>query len=288
MVCALEVTHLQRIESVIVSSPLVDPYDVIKDKLLSIYDTSEDENLNQLLNGACLGNRLPSEMLIHMQRLGGNNVGTGLLKKLFLERLPPIVRNIIVATPRDSLTELAQRADRVFVESSHSDSSSAADTSVYDSLHDDLANQVANIDKSLQGLIQRNSPVFENSVSPALDRTFHWNSLSFRPLQTPSYRYQSTSRPRYNSPRLAYGVFGRGSNRFNFSNASPRRDLFNEHNSSNFCFYHFNFGERVRNCAPPCAWKATNASTSSTCAPSYNGNDSSRINSTSCELPSSN
>ena len=106
---------LQRIESVIVSPPLVDPYDVIKDKLLSIYDTSEDENLNQLLHGVRLGDRLPSEMLIHMQRLGGNNVGTGLLTKLFLERLPPIVRNIIVTTPCDCLTELAQRANRVFI-----------------------------------------------------------------------------------------------------------------------------------------------------------------------------
>ena len=236
----------------------------------------------------CLGDRLPSEMLIHMQRLGGNNVGTGLLKKLFLERLPPNVRNIIVATPCDSFTELAQRADRVFVESSRLDRSSAADTSVHDSLRDDLASKVANMDQTLQRLIQRNSPVFKNSVSPALDGTLKRNSLSFRPLQTPSYRYQSTPRPWYNSPRLVYGVSDRGSNRFNFSNAGPRRGLFNEHNSSNFCFYHFNFGERARNCAPPCAWKAANAHTSSTCAPSYYGDDSYRVNSTSCELPSSN
>ena len=74
----------------IVSPPLADPYHVIKDKLPSIYDTSEDENLNQLLHGVCLGDRLPSDLLSHMQRLGGSNVGTGLLKKLFLERLPPI------------------------------------------------------------------------------------------------------------------------------------------------------------------------------------------------------
>ena len=66
MVCALKVTHLERIESVMVSPPLVDLYDVIKDKLLSIFDTSEDENFNQLLHGACSGDRLPSEMLSHM------------------------------------------------------------------------------------------------------------------------------------------------------------------------------------------------------------------------------
>ena len=83
-VCALEDTHLQRTESAIVSPPLVDPYDVIKDKLLSIYDTSKNENLSQLLHGVCLGDRLPSEMLSHMQRLGGNNVGTGCLRKYFL------------------------------------------------------------------------------------------------------------------------------------------------------------------------------------------------------------
>ena len=107
---------------------------------MSIYHTLEDEKLNQLLHSVCLGDRLPSEMLINMQRLGGNNVDTGLLKKLFLERLPPIVRNIIVAIPCDSLTELAQRANRVFVESSRLDCSGATNTSVYDSLRDDWAN----------------------------------------------------------------------------------------------------------------------------------------------------
>ena len=61
--------------------------------------------------------------------------------------------------------------------------------------------------------------------------------MSFCHLQTPSYRYQSTPRPSYNSLRLACGVSGRGSNCFNFSNAGPRRGLFNEYNSSNFCFF---------------------------------------------------
>ena len=81
------------------------------------------------------------------------------------------MRNIIVATPCDNLTELTQRADRVNVESSRSDSS-ATDTSVLDSLRDDLANKVENIDKSLKELIKRNSLDFENSSSPALDQTF--------------------------------------------------------------------------------------------------------------------
>ena len=64
-----------------------------------------------------------------------------------------------------------------------------------------------------------------------------------------------------------------------------RIDPFNEHNSSNFCFYHFNFGERARNCVQPFAWNAVSVSTSRTYAPRYSGNDSSGINSTSCELP---
>ena len=115
--------------------------------------------------------RLLPKMLSHMQRLGGNNVGTGLLTKSFLERLPPIARNIIVATPCDNLTELAQHANRVYMESSRSDSS-AADTSVHDSLRDDLASKVENIHKSQQELIKRNSFVFENFGSPALDQTF--------------------------------------------------------------------------------------------------------------------
>ena len=166
----------------IVSPPLVDPYDVIKDKFLSIYDTSEDKNLNQLLHGVCLGDRLPWEMPSRMQRLVGNNVGTGLLKKLFLERLPPIVQNIIVATPCDNLTELAQCADRVYLESSRCDSS-AADTSVHDSLRDDLANKVENIIKSLQELIKRNSLVFENFSSPTLDKTFQRYSCFFTPVK---------------------------------------------------------------------------------------------------------
>ena len=68
-------------------------------------------------------------MLVQMERLGGENVGSGLLKKLFVERLPSSVQNNIGATPYDDLTELAQRADRVHLESSYSESS-AADVSV--------------------------------------------------------------------------------------------------------------------------------------------------------------
>ena len=85
---ALKVKQLQQIEDVLSCSleQSDDPYDRLKNALISKNTMSEEEKLETLLHGVELGSSRPTEMLRKLKGLMTNEADLVLLKKLFFDR----------------------------------------------------------------------------------------------------------------------------------------------------------------------------------------------------------
>ena len=86
--------------------------------LIKLFKISDDNRFDRLLHQTGLGDRQPIELLSELRTLLGEscNVGTDLgklLRKLFLNRLPPQVRLILAGSPQPTLDLMAQRADDI-------------------------------------------------------------------------------------------------------------------------------------------------------------------------------
>ena len=95
--------------------PLRYAYDAIKEELLKHTQISQKQRLCQLLTQDELGDRMPSQLLQHMQQLLGDAViDDTLLRKLIVQRLPSGVQMVIASTLGSmSITQLAELADRI-------------------------------------------------------------------------------------------------------------------------------------------------------------------------------
>lgn len=85
-------------------------YEDLKTRLLDRYGSSADDKIHQLME-MTLGDLKPTQLLHRMQALASNNVSTQVLKKLWLDRLPPQARAVIAILDGD-LEELAKKADK--------------------------------------------------------------------------------------------------------------------------------------------------------------------------------
>lgn len=87
-------------------------YASVKQRLIQLYNRSEEEKLSELLSGVALGNRKPSALLNEMRILAGNNVNEGILKRLWLNRLPTRIQEHLLIS-QDTLEVLSTMADQL-------------------------------------------------------------------------------------------------------------------------------------------------------------------------------
>ncbi|XP_043235822.1 uncharacterized protein LOC122388651 [Amphibalanus amphitrite] len=181
---------------------------------------SRASRLEALLRHQQLGDRSPSQLLRDMRgqlsTAGDSSVDSGLLRTLFLQRLPQSARAALSLLPEATpLAELAQAADR-FLEASRptgavsavgANSSPAPAATTGDG---DLAAAIA----SLSAVISR--------------------------LDTSHRRLEGAVAGRRSRP----GTPRRGSR-----SSSPSRD-----EREDYCWYHRTYGARARKCTGPCAW----------------------------------
>ena len=120
---ALKVKQLQQIEDVLSCSleQSDDPYNRLKNALISKNTMSEEEKLETLLHGVELGSSRPTEMLRKLKGVMTNEADLVLLKKLFFDKLPTDIRRLLAATEETDVYVLAKRADAI-VESTSSSS----------------------------------------------------------------------------------------------------------------------------------------------------------------------
>ena len=105
------------LRDVLIGVPASDPYDKLRDAILSRFSESRSQRVRRLLAGETLGDRKPSQFLRHLQHLLGDDAGQGeqeLLRELFLQRMPEATRLVLSACEANvDISTLACMADRM-------------------------------------------------------------------------------------------------------------------------------------------------------------------------------
>ena len=109
LLTALDPVVAERMAGELALTPREDKYAYLKGKLREVYDLTDDQKADRLLDLAGLGDWKPSQLCAHIQSLAvGQNA---LLRRIFLRQLPEDVRVQVAALDEDNLPALARKAD---------------------------------------------------------------------------------------------------------------------------------------------------------------------------------
>ena len=105
----------EQVRDVLLHPPKENPYDELRREVIKRTSISEQKRIQQLLTGAELGDRTPSQLLRHMQQLvGQEKIDPSLFRQLWLQRLPTMVQQILASKDdKTEISRLAEIADRI-------------------------------------------------------------------------------------------------------------------------------------------------------------------------------
>ncbi|GFR09298.1 uncharacterized protein TNCT_241751 [Trichonephila clavata] len=109
---ALDEHILDFIEDILSHPPTENKYIALKSALLSRLTDSEEAKLKKLLGDLQLGDCRPSDLLRQMKSLAGSKISEEFLKTLWYKLLPQQVQAIL-SVSKDTLTNLAEMADKI-------------------------------------------------------------------------------------------------------------------------------------------------------------------------------
>lgn len=103
-----------QVSDIIMSPPETNKYKTLKERLLSVYEESEERQFQKLVSGIELGDQKPSQLLRRMKELAKNtNVPDKTLHNLWSARLPDHVRAVLTVSQDQKLENLAGIADKI-------------------------------------------------------------------------------------------------------------------------------------------------------------------------------
>ncbi|XP_013415735.1 uncharacterized protein LOC106177495 [Lingula anatina] len=107
----LDSSTSRRVQSVIERPPQTGKYEALKHALLEAYEATQYQKDTALLNINGLGDKRPTELLMHMRSLNADP--STLFRTLFIKQMPTEVRRILAQSPEVDLDTLAKMADRI-------------------------------------------------------------------------------------------------------------------------------------------------------------------------------
>lgn len=229
---SLSMEYATEVRDLLLERPQALEYDVLKATLIKRTQLSDQQRMEQLLNGEHLGDRTPTQLLRRMQQLlGSSSLDRNLLRQLFEQRLPSSVRMVLASLPADHpLDAVAEMADKIMQVTPPAQPATAV--------------------HAVAPPVQTHPPGLEPILASLHALTTKIDAL----VNHPPYRGRSNSRS---------GSRSRGP-----SFSAPATSGQSSDQPSDICFYHNRFGEAARRCTTPCAFKPT----PSTTAPSSSGN----------------
>lgn len=113
VVSVLDTDVLSSVRQIVISPPETNKYDTIKNAIIANFTESSTNRLSQLLTGMELGDQKPSQLLARMRQLAtGVLDDEKTLKVLWIQKLHPTVRALLLAFPENtSLDAHARQAD---------------------------------------------------------------------------------------------------------------------------------------------------------------------------------
>ncbi|XP_065217096.1 uncharacterized protein LOC135843217 [Planococcus citri] len=196
----------------------------LKARIISLYNVSDEEKLDELLKNVSLGTKKPSVLLTEMRLLAGQCPNEDLLKRLWLRRLPPRMQEhlSIHKVPLDSLAVMADSLHAVMLPSIGS---------------------IASLTPQPEPSPQPNAPPqlssFEQMLSKKIEElTAQVAALTAHTAQISAVTIQNQRQSR-----------GRDRDR---SEDRPRNRSRSRSRTYAYCWYHYKFGADATKCTQPC------------------------------------
>lgn len=229
LIAALPQDVAESLSDFLEKPPTENLYNKLKEVIISRHSLSIEKRIRRLVSDEEIGDKKPSEFYRRMKTLAGTSgtVGEELVKKLWLGRLPNVVKIALIPQVDDDLDQYLDTADKVWEAMQSSGNISTMDNYPYQ-----------NIRNNGQGHNDDRFNRLENEISELKNMISRMGSSNNR---------NSRSRDRGNN-------FSR-----NRSNSRGRKFDVN----GSLCWYHFKFADKAQKCSATCKWKSTKDSNTS-------------------------
>lgn len=105
---------ISQVADIIISPPATNKYGALKERLLAVYEESEERQFQKLVGEVELGDQKPSQLLRRMRELARKSqVAEKTLHSLWTSRLPDHVRAVLMVSQDQKLDNLAAIADKI-------------------------------------------------------------------------------------------------------------------------------------------------------------------------------
>ena len=260
-------------------------YEELKKLIIEKTKKPENQRIQQLLNGAEIGDRRPSDYLHYLRQLMGEKKeenGT-ILRTIFLNNLPAQMRPIVAATKALTLDDHAETADKIFdlMKPSQQTINAIKGEVGHASTHNHTL-EISSIRLEFTGELHK-LQIAASQTKAQLDNlqaAISRSDETIRALQTELQRlnYSRT----YTQPPPHYTGRGRSQSRgppntYNrrgdtTHTATPSAQPFpqgadqaratsphpNGPDATTLCWYHATYGQQARSCHTPCSWNQGN------------------------------
>lgn len=216
----LGLTHTSEVKDLILNPPDTNPYTSLKEELIRRLGTSQAAKTKKLLEHEVMGDLKPTQFLRRLKDLGGQAVGDGLIKTLWMSRLPTLAQAILASHQSLDLQNLAKIADSIV------ETSSVSQLNV---------NTIATSTPTEDILTQR---VMQHQLQiELLQQEIASLKLSNQPHSSNRSRTSSRSRSRFRS-----------------RSRTPKQDK-SQSPQSGICWYHWQFAKNATKCIKPCSFQ---------------------------------
>ncbi|KAK2577958.1 hypothetical protein KPH14_012656 [Odynerus spinipes] len=109
----LEGRYALEVTDVITTPPATGKYEKIKAELIARLSKSEETKVRQVLEQEELGDRTPGQFLRHLRNLGGVAIPEGLIRTIWISRLPDAIKTIMATQTKATLEETSALVDTI-------------------------------------------------------------------------------------------------------------------------------------------------------------------------------
>ena len=259
-------------------------YQALKKLIVEKTKKPENQRIQQLLNGAQIGDRRPSDYLQYLRQLMGEKKeenGT-ILRTIFLNNLPAQMRPIVAATKALTLDDHAETADKIFdLMRPQQQTLNAVQGEAQHNAHSHTL-EISNIRLEFNGELHKLQIAASQAKSQieTLQASMSLMNETLRSLQMELQRL-SYNRP-YTQPPPNFTGRGRSTSRgppntYNRRSDTPHSNYkaAQQHthttdppratsphpsgsDASALCWYHATYGQQARSCHTPCSWNQGN------------------------------
>lgn len=104
---------IQQVSDILDTPPETNKYVSLKQRLMHVYEESENRRIQRLIGDMRLGDQKPSQLLRQMKNLAKSKIADDTVLVLWQNHLPTSVRSVLAATTLTDVDKLADVADKV-------------------------------------------------------------------------------------------------------------------------------------------------------------------------------